>query len=281
MRSRYPQTCPSLPDHHRFRGRAYIERNTVLYPGQTWFVVPATYLDYVKSACAYLYNHNSPPLIWLITLALGLTVAMLAIGRLHKLGPDLLRSEPVRLAIGCVLGVLAVGFVSRGFVAYMYLSVGLPMINLLAYCTILALLDVIYRLACLLSGSHRVSMLVATVAAVVAGSIVVNTNSGWPTYGNMRDANYGDTEFYLLEQYATRGVPVASNVAWPLTGIVHGITGRVPISMPDAASIPRDGTRQFDLYLCHSLTDHCNLEHYTGTYTVLGQDERFMLVKLD
>jgi hypothetical protein len=267
------------------------------------FYVPSGFAEYLRYTLAAFYAYYKFPIA---ILCAGLMLIGTGIACSRRLGvtSSLVdrRSlvaywfhQPIsRMALGCVIGVLVIGLAAPGYIAYIYFMLRLPMINLTVFLIMISLIILITELTkdfVDAIGNRRAdkgllllvrNYLVAFVAsiAVFAGAIVLlNTNSGWLTYGSISTANYGDEEFYLLEKHAVRGKPIATNAAWPITGVIHGITGRRPLQVESAESISTSASKPVELFLCRASEVKCNISKYPGEYKVLGADAKFILVK--
>jgi hypothetical protein len=269
------------------------------------FYVPSGFTEYLRYTLAAFYGYYKFPIAILCS---GVILVGIGIACGRRLG---LKNSPVdwrsvvarcfyqpisRMALGCVIGVLVIGLVAPGYTAYIYFMLRLPMINLTVFLIMISLIILILEMTKDFVGTiadpradkwpplfvrYNLVSLSAAIAVFAGSIILLNTNSGWLTYGSISTANYGDEEFYLLEQYAVRGMPIATNARWPITGVIHGITGRRPLHIESAESIRGSGSRSFELFLCHRSDVKCNISTYPGPYTILGNDARFTLVRFN
>jgi hypothetical protein len=269
------------------------------------FYIPADFLEYLRYVVAAFYAYYRYPIamlsLWLALIGIGIASCRLlgvmdSLVSLRAVGVRLFYLPISRITLGCLISLLALGFVAPGHIAYMYFMLRYPMLNLVAFLLMISMMmlatelirEGVGAISTNLQNKRRLVAFLcdhsvgfsAAVTISITAVILLNTNGGWLKSGSIVSANFGAQEFYLLEKYAVKGSPIATNAHWPLTGIIHGITGRRPINVESAESIsPED--RQFKLFLCHASEVKCNIGRYAGPYTILGSDSRFALVELN
>jgi hypothetical protein len=274
------------------------------------FRLPSGFLEYVRYTLAAFYANYKFPIamlfVWPMLIGIGIAFCRL-LGVVNS--PVNLRSLvtrffylPIpRMTLGCLIGILTIGLVAPGYSSVMYLLVRLPMINLTVFLIMTSLIILAMELTrnfadtikqdarahkgVLLFIRDKLGFFSASVPIFAAAVVLLNTNVALVV--NRPPAE----EFYLLEKHAVRGIPIATNAEWPATGIIHGITGRQPLYVTSAETIPASQGRPFELFLCSTWTPQrglshdsdvkCNINKYSGGYIILGGDARFILVKLN
>jgi hypothetical protein len=244
----------------------WTERNTVLYAWRTVidsrsiptddlidifvqsqpgrFGVPVDFEEYLHSLSTALYSFYGPLL--LACLFLLAVIALWRVDRKQAPGPTELMSHPIiRITIGCLVGLTLLGFIARGYTAYIYFMLRYPLLSLVVFMMVAAVAVAFEARA------RGWAAPVVGVFALGAVAALLTAPNGWIETGIAGSSPYGNREFRLLEQHSSTGDYVGTNAEWPITGVLHGIVDRRAIDKYTPSEV---GPK---FYLCRAPKSDC------------------------